>query len=98
MERVPSAEEFCKTFKPTGKTWQENFHQTMIEFAKLHRRAILDAVVDKVDIIGEPQHNYDAPDLTVVDFVYVVDSNGPDYGYRVNPDSILDAYPEDNIK
>lgn len=97
MERVPSAEEFCKTFKPTGKTWQENFHQTMIEFAKLHRRAILDEVVKQANMIGETQHDNGAPDVTS-DFVYVVDSNGPDYGYRVNPDSILDAYPEDNIK
>ena len=36
MNNLLTAEEFCKSFKPTGKTWQENFHQTIIEFAKLH--------------------------------------------------------------
>jgi len=41
---IPTAEEFCKSFKPTGKTWQENFHQTMIEFAKFHVEAALKAV------------------------------------------------------
>jgi hypothetical protein len=29
--------------------------------------------------------------------VYVVDSNGPDYGYRVNKDSILQAYDLNSI-
>lgn len=33
---VITAEEFCKTFEPNGRSWQENFHKTMIEFAKLY--------------------------------------------------------------
>lgn len=40
--KIPTAEEFCNTFKPTCKTWQENFHQTMIEFTKLHVEKILE--------------------------------------------------------
>lgn len=51
----------------------------------------------KANMIGVTQHDNGAPDVTS-DFVYVVDSNGPDYGYTVNPDSILNAFTEDNIK
>lgn len=47
MSRIPTAEEFCKNFKPNGKTWQENFHQTMIEFAKLHVEAALKEASEK---------------------------------------------------
>ena len=46
--RLPTAEEFCKTFTPIGKSWQENFHQTMIEFAKLHCEAQLKAILENV--------------------------------------------------
>jgi hypothetical protein len=43
MSKIPTAEEFCKSFKTSGKTWKENFHETMIEFAKLHVKAALEA-------------------------------------------------------
>lgn len=45
-----TAEEFCKSFNPTGKTWQENFHQTMIEFAKIKGAEILQAAAEKAKI------------------------------------------------
>jgi hypothetical protein len=43
MSKIPTAEEFCKTFKPTGKNWKENFHQTMVEFTKFHVKKTLEA-------------------------------------------------------
>ena len=48
MDNIPTAEEFCKEFKPTGKTWQDNFHQTIIEFAKLHVQKALEEASEKV--------------------------------------------------
>lgn len=55
-EKIPTAEEFCKIFQPTCKTWQENFHQTMIEFAKLHIKPILKAAYKNADIINKAKY------------------------------------------
>jgi hypothetical protein len=50
MNNISTVEEFCKSFKPTGKTWQENFHQTIIEFAKLHVEAALKNASKVLDV------------------------------------------------
>lgn len=68
-----------------------------IKFAKLHVEVALKEASEQANMFGETQHNNNAPDRTE-DFIYVVDSNGPDYGYVVNKKSILEAYPLDNIK
>jgi hypothetical protein len=53
----------------------------------------LDKGAEKANMIGETQHNNNAPDVTE-DFVYVVDSNGPDYGFVVNKESIIETFEE----
>jgi len=88
---IPTAEEFCKSFKPTGKTWQENFHQTMIEFARFHVKKALKAAseqayVEYVDL--ETGEIFDYTDVITDDNV----------GADVNVKSILKAYPLDLIK
>lgn len=60
--------------------------KAMIEFGK----QILELAAENANMIGETQHNNRAPDV-FEDFVYVSDSNGPDYGYTVNKQSILDT-------
>jgi hypothetical protein len=54
---LPTAEEFCNTFKPTGTTWQQNFHQTMIEFAKLHVKVALEAANENVKYEFIPENH-----------------------------------------
>lgn len=68
-----------------------------ISFAKLHVEAALKKASENANMLGITQHNNQAPNQ-IEDFVYVTDSNGPDYGYEVNKDSILNAYPLENIK
>ena len=91
-EIVPTAEAFCKTFKPSGKTWQENFHETMIEFAKLHVEAALKAAeksnfINAEGISISPKSN---------NLHWTAYGNVGKITY--NKDSILNAYPLDNIK
>lgn len=53
-------------------------------------KQVLEAAAENADMIGETQHNNGAPDK-YENFVYVIDSNGPDYGYTVNKQSILNT-------
>lgn len=69
----------------------------LIEFAQYHVTKALEAAADNANMKGESQHNNNAPDVTS-DFIYVVDNDGPDYGYTVNRESILEAYSLENIK
>jgi len=46
MNNIPTAEEFCKSYETKGKTWQDNFHETMIEFAKLHVKAAIKECIE----------------------------------------------------
>mgnify|MGYP007069503528 CR=1 FL=1 len=69
----------------------DKFDQRMV--LKAMKEAIkqaLELAAENVNMIGITQHNNGAPDQTS-DFVYVYDSNGPDYGYSVNKQSILDV-------
>lgn len=82
--KVSTAEEFCKTFQPTCKTWQENFHQTMVEFAKLHVKTALEKAAEEATV-------------TPIDHEEISEGSfRPIWG--VDEDSILKAYPEDLIK
>jgi len=95
--KIPTAEEFFG-FISGERSYPPDFvHRTAIEFAKRHVEAALKAASKKANMLGITQHNNSAPDKCE-DFVSVFDSNGPDYGYTVNKDSILNAYPLTNIK
>jgi len=93
MEKLPTVEEFLELWKDS----KYPVSYQMKQFAKLHVKAALEAASEKANMLGITQHMNSAPDK-YEDFVYVVDSNGPDYGYTVNKESILNAYPLDNIK
>jgi hypothetical protein len=76
--------------------------EIMIEFAKIKVTAALKCASEKANMLGETQHNNNTPDK-IEDFVYVVNSNGSDYGgadyrYVVNKDSILNSYDLTQIK
>ena len=64
MSKIISAEEFCKTFKPTGKTWKENFHQTMIEFTKLHVEAQAKIILEKSKKWKDASNGYSYQPIT----------------------------------
>lgn len=92
---IPTAEEFAlETMQGTDL---QEIERALINFAKLHVEAALKAASEKAQMVGETQHDNNAPDVHS-DFVYVVNSNGADYGYTVDKDSILEAYPLTNIK
>lgn len=102
MNNIPTAEEIALKVEDVAS--YEELQNPIIfaslvakEFAKLHVKAALEAASENTQMIGVTQHDNDAPDIHS-DFVYVVDSNGPDYGYTVNKESILNAYLLDNIK
>ena len=100
--KIKTAEQFATELLSTINDWAGDraknviIRSYFIEFAKLHCEAQQEAILEKANMIGETQHLNNAP-VDITDFVYVSDSNGPDYGYRVNKDSILNAYPLSNI-
>ena len=96
MSKIPTAQEFIDE-NWRGKGLGLDVKGLMIEFAKLHAEAQQEAILEKVNMIGVTQHNNNAPDV-YQDFVYVSNDNGPDYGYTVNKESIINAYPLTNIK
>lgn len=51
----------------------------------------LEEAAEKANMLGETQHDNGAPDVQE-DFVYVSNSNGPDYGYTVNKQSITNVF------
>lgn len=89
---IPTAEEFFYN-RPSGQAPEE----CLIDFAKLHVEAALKDAAEKANLLGYNIYVPTAPD-DCQDSVTVCDPNGPDYCYRVNKDSILSAYPLDNIK
>jgi hypothetical protein len=95
MNNIPTAEEFCKSFKPTGKTWQENFHQTVIEFAKLNVEAALEAAskASKLLVINTEEHREIKDGEDLLDEYEC----GSDV-IHISASSILDSYPLTNIK
>jgi hypothetical protein len=83
-----TAEEFCNTFTPTGKTWQENFHQTMIEFAKLHVTEALKAVSKNIKLMENMRSTGEV----------IKNPFDKNCDFYINEQSILTAYPLDLIK
>lgn len=72
----------------TIKTY-DNYYE-IIAFVKEAIEQALELAAENANMIGITQHDNGASDQTS-DFVYVCDSNGPDYGYSVNKQSILDV-------
>ena len=93
MEKIPTAEEFFNDIKYVTYSTEEK----LITFAKLHVEQALKEASEKADMLGQTQHNNNAPD-EYTGFVYVTNPNGADYGYTVNKNSILNSYPLDLIK
>ena len=91
--KTPTALELLKSnhlLIENDKTCEAHTHlvvKQMIEFAKLHVQAALESVVEKgqVEVVIIPN---DQPSS----------SFGDDYTYIVDKQSILNAYPLDNIK
>lgn len=77
--------------------WISMMEEYSIQKAKYHCEAQLKSILEDVNLVGDNAHNSDRP-LTYVDSAYVVDQNGPDYIYTVNRESIINAYPLENIK
>lgn len=84
---IPTAEEFLR-----GKPFSiESIHSNMIQFAKLHVEAALEAASDNAYVEYIDLHTNEIFDYTDVIF----DAN---VGADVNKKSILNAYPIENIK
>lgn len=99
--RKPDGSVGIKYSEPTdenkiGISWlkeQQLITFTQEEYNKHIRNVIektLDNAADKANMLGVTQHNNNAPDVTD-EFIYVVDNNGPDYGYTVNKESITNT-------
>lgn len=71
--------------------------ELMIAFAQEKIKEALEAIVDNVEMVGQCVHQPERPKLTS-DSVYEEDPNGPDYIWTVSKESILEAYPLENIK
>ncbi len=95
--KILTAEEFCKEFKPTFKTWQENFHETMIEFAKLHVVKALKQASEKVQLDG---YNYNEKGIQInkSNFGQEINAGTSNFYVSTSKDSILNAYSLENIK
>lgn len=97
MEKIPTAEELLtnilsnlKCFETIsflksedGKSDLDDLITLINSRTNLHVKAALKAASEDADMIGETQHNNNAPD-DIKDFVYVIDNNGPDYGLWVS--------------
>lgn len=91
MEKIPTAEEFATEFDnmrmPRGVSYQKEIGEVMIEFAKLHVTTALKTASEKGKIKLEPMGvNVDNGE-SIFDPHYIIDE-----------DSILNAYPLENIK
>ena len=99
MENIPTAEDLLTEIDlelhRDGNTYSESSYYfseippIMIEFAKLHVKAALEEVVNNVKLI-----NYD--DKVIND--YVDDIFDKKLDVHIEKESILNAYPEKNIK
>jgi hypothetical protein len=71
---------------------EQNYPEMMIEFAKLHAEAALKAANEKATILE------DGKDIGNRYFWDAYNTSNKDIEYEINKDSILNAYPLDNIK
>lgn len=82
---IPTAKKFIKILaKDTEREF--NVINLMIEFAKMHVKAALDEASEK----AETDYTYEGEGGEFEDI--------PIFNYFVDKDSILNAYPESNIK
>ena len=86
MSKIPTAEDFFFDFPGLPVYIEsyspEDFSKILIEFAKLHVKAALEAAANNVEVSIELSNPYD-PESEYAE---------------VNKQSILSAYPESNIK
>lgn len=83
--KIPTAEEFLKSKGITGDRGELRKDQLiwlLVEFAKLHRKAILEAVVDKTEL----------------DLNGCCEEEEFDCSAQIDKKSILNAYPENLIQ
>jgi cytochrome c len=89
MNIIPTAEEFIKNeiglgFKKEYPTLYNNIIEQIKKFTKLHVKEALEEAANKAEITKAYQ--------------YTKPFFGSVYKERINKDSILNAYSEDNIK
>lgn len=79
---------------------ENNIYGDEMDFKRICLRAmreackqVLECAAENANMKGVTQHDNGAED-DYTDFVYVCDSNGPDYGYTVNKQSIMDTLKE----
>jgi hypothetical protein len=100
MEKLLTAEEFLKSkdynITDDGELYDglliNNVLKDMIEFTKLHVEAALKAANEKATILE------DGKDIGNRYFWDDYNTSNKDIEYEINKDSILNAYPLDNIK
>lgn len=83
MEKLPTAEEFLMEKYSVGLDSITHMPDHLIEFAKLHVKAALQNAVNNVSVNTNYEFNGES-EIEVYD--------------GINKDSILDSYPEENIK
>ena len=86
MSKIPTAEDIVNKY-----ALDDGDIQAMKEFAKLHVEAALQAALEKSKLKGEWE--------TIVGNPKILGSYQQVFkGYVIIPESILDAYPKENIK
>ena len=88
MNEIPTALEFISNAHDIS---MENIHYFMIEFAKLHVEAALQEAGEKAYV-----EFIDLSDNEIFDYTDVITDDN--IGANVNQNSILKAYPLENIK
>jgi len=103
METVPTISEFitqCRgslEFDPYGENIPPDTGQVAIAFAKLHVEAAVEAIIEKVRMIGSPVHNFRLPQDIDVTHVMQCNDNTDDFMYEIDMESIRNAYPLENL-
>lgn len=88
MEKIPTAEEFVNQYDWENSTL--DIPSVLIEFAKLHVEAALEAASEKANLyLHNPGWKHSSDIKTV---------KCHNYDASINRDSILNAYPLTNIK
>lgn len=97
MKKIPTAREYFNEELSGEPLTQESVVEGLIEFAKLHRKAILESVADKVRINYKEDGEITKVRSKRLDVDYLSEVSAK-VSINVNKDSILNAYPEDLIR
>lgn len=98
LNKIPTAEEFYNSHDPNFEKLSPEFCFCMMALYARHiKNDALQTAAEEANLIGETAHNNNAPTV-IAESAYEADSNGPDYIFTVNKESILNAYPDENIK